>query len=120
MIPGFDRTGPMGAGPMTGGAKGRCIPANTGIRPTYSADFGYGRARGPRRGSRGGIGPGWARGRGFGRGYRRYSPAANPAEPTDAASEMDMLKAEAAGIQKSLEAVKKRLDEIGEKHAAGS
>jgi len=110
----------MGAGPMTGGAKGRCNPANAGAMPAYTADFGYGRGRGPWRGSRGGIGPGWGRGRGFGRGYRGYSPAGNPADPQDAASEMDMLKADADGIQKSLETINKRLDELSEKHAEGS
>ena len=110
----------MGAGPMTGGAKGRCHPANAGTMPTYTADFGDGRGLGPRRGSRGGLGPGWGRGRGFGRGYRRYSLAANPADPVDAASEMDMLKADAAGMQQSLEAINKRIDELSEKRAEGS
>ena len=32
-MPGFDRTGPMGAGPMSGGARGRCNPAMAGNIP---------------------------------------------------------------------------------------
>ncbi len=39
---------------------------------------------------------------------------------SDADSEMDMLKADAAGMQQSLEAINKRLDELSEKRAEGS
>jgi len=34
-MPGFDGTGPMGAGPMTGGARGFCYPANAGYAPRF-------------------------------------------------------------------------------------
>ena len=67
-MPGFDRTGPMGAGPMTGGAGGRCNPATAAMVTAYAAGYGYGRGLGLRRGFRGGYGPG---GRGRGRGYRQ-------------------------------------------------
>ncbi|MBW2442295.1 MAG: DUF5320 domain-containing protein [Deltaproteobacteria bacterium] len=39
---------------------------------------------------------------------------------SDADSEMDMLKAGAAGMQRSLEAISKRLDELSEKRTEGS
>jgi len=50
-MPGFDGTGPMGQGAMTGGGKGYCaMPANaTGGRPFGSGAFcGRGRGRGRR------------------------------------------------------------------------
>ena len=119
-MPGFDRTGPMGAGPMTGGATGRCNPVNAGAMPVYAGDYGYGRGLGLRRGFRGGFSAGLGRGRGGGRGYGRYPLAANPSYPEDTASEMDMLKAEAAYMRKSLEAINKRIDELSEKPAEGS
>ncbi len=119
-MPGFDRTGPRGAGPMTGGARGRCNPANVGTMPDDKGDYGYGRGLGLRRGFRGRFGPDLGRGRGFGRSYGRYPLAASPFYPKDAASEIDMLKAEADYMQKSLEAINKRIDELSEKPAEGA
>ena len=119
-MPRFDQTGPMGAGPMTGGARGRCNPATAGTIPAFAGGYGYGRGLGLRRGFRGGSGPGMGRGRGFGRGYGGYPPAAVPAYSMDAAGEMDMLKAEADYMKKSLDAVNKRIDELSEKPAEGS
>ena len=113
-MPGFDRSGPMGAGPMTGGARGRCNPAAAGNIPAFAGGYGYGRL-GLRRGFRGGYGPGSGRGRGFGRGYEWYPPAAGPAYSMGAAGEMDMLKAEADNMKKSLDAINKRIDELSDK-----
>ena len=87
-MPGFDRTGPMGAGPMTGGARGYCNPATAGTMPAIAGGYGYGRGLGLRRGFRGVFGPGRGRGRGFGRGYGWYPPPVSPVYPTDAASEI--------------------------------
>ena len=111
-MPGFDRTGPMGAGPMTGGARGRCNPATAGSIPPYPGGYGYGRGLGLRRGFRGGFGRGMGRGRGYGGGYGWYPAPVGPAYPVDAAEEMNMLKAEADNLQKSLEAVNKRIKEL--------
>jgi hypothetical protein len=119
-MPGFDQTGPMGSGPMTGGARGRCNPATAGNAPAYAGGYGYGRGLGLRRGFRGGYGPDTGRGRGVGRGYGWYPPAAVPAYSMDAAGEMDMLKAEADYMKKSLDAVNKRIDELSEKPAEAS
>lgn len=117
-MPGFDQTGPMGAGPMSGGARGRCNPAMAGNIPAYAGGYGYGRGLGLRRGYRGGYGPGAAgRGRGVGRGYGWVPPVAGPVYSMDAASEMDMLKADSDYLKKSLEAVDKRIEELGDKPA---
>jgi hypothetical protein len=56
-MPGFDRTGPMGAGSMTGGARGLCNPANAGYNARFTQGSNYGRGLGLRRGFRGGYGP---------------------------------------------------------------
>jgi len=61
-MPGYDKTGPSGQGPMTGGRRGYCA----GGRPDSNDSLGYGQGRGgmPR-----GQGPG---GQGRGRGRRAY------------------------------------------------
>lgn len=119
-MPGYDGTGPMGAGPMTGGARGRCNRATVGTIPAYMGGYGYGRGLGLRLGFRGGYGLDMGRGRGFGRGYRWYPPAAGPDYPADATREMDMLKADADYIQKSLDAINQRIDELSKKPVEAS
>lgn len=117
-MPGFDRNGPMGAGPMTGGGRGRCNSAKAGIGGPYAG--GYGRGLGLRRGFRGGfnrgMGAGRAFGRGFGRGFGRY-PATAFMEPTD---EIDMLKAEADDMQRSLDLINERIRTLEDKPAEKS
>jgi len=102
---------------MTGGARGRCNPATAGNIPAYAGGYGYGRGLGLRRGFRGGYGPGLGRDRGFGRGYGWYPPVAGPAYSMDATDEMDMLKAEADYMKKSLDAINKRIEELEGKPA---
>ena len=119
-MPGFDRTGPTGAGSMTGGARGLCNPANAGYNPRFTEGFSYGRGLGLRRGFRGGFGPDRGLGRGFGRGYGWYPPAAGPAYPADASDEIDMLKADADYMQKSLDAINKRIEELEKKPSTSS
>jgi hypothetical protein len=75
-MPGFDGTGPMGNGPMTGGRRGRCIrkagearPGDTEQVQTETSDtesplLGVGRGGRPRSGGRG-------RCAGGGRGFRK-------------------------------------------------
>jgi hypothetical protein len=87
-MPGFDRTGPMGGGPMTGWGRGYCGgyrgeygPYPDGYYGNRGAGFGrkfrrwlgFGRGRGFGRG----YAVGFGRGRGFGRGYgsRNVYPA---------------------------------------------
>lgn len=119
-MPGFDRTGPMGAGPMTGGARGLCNPATAGTIPAYTAGYGYGRGLGLRRGFRGGFGPGAGLRRGYGRGYGWYPPVAGPVYPADTADEINMLKAEADYFKKSLDAINARIDALEKKPAEES
>jgi len=119
-MPGYDRTGPMGAGPMTGGARGLCNPVNTAYNPRFTEGFNYGRGLGLRRGFRGGFGPDRVRGRGFGGGYGWYPPTVGPAYSVDATDEMDRLKADADFMQKSLDAINKRINELGKKPSESS
>ena len=60
-MPGFDRTGPLGQGPMTGGGFGYCNPLNRGLSPGLPL-YGVGR---------GGLPWGGGRGRAFGGGRGR-------------------------------------------------
>jgi hypothetical protein len=115
IMPAFDKTGPMGAGPMTGGARGFCNPANAGAIPAHGGGYGYGRGLGLRRGFRGGYGPGRGRGRGYGRGYGRYPAAVGPAFPVEAPDEMNMLKAQADYLKDSLYAVNQRIEDLEKK-----
>jgi len=57
-MPGFNGSGPVGAGPMTGGRRGLCNPANAEIETPFARSYGYGRGMGIGRGFRGGYGPG--------------------------------------------------------------
>jgi len=94
---------------MTGGRRGFCNPAYTESVPGYSG-FGYGRGLGLRRGFRCGYGPG------MGRGYGWYWPAAGPYPPVypmDPRSEIDMLKQQADHMKSALDAINRRMDELG-------
>ncbi|MGD2037676.1 MAG: DUF5320 domain-containing protein [Desulfobacterales bacterium] len=115
-MPGLNRTGPMGAGPMTGGGRGLCNPA-TAANARVSGVYGYGGGPGLglRRGFRGGFGRGAGMGRGYGRGYGWYPTATAPAFPYPAADEMEMLRAEAEYLKNSLESINQRMDELEKK-----
>ena len=82
IMPGFDRSGPAGAGPMTGGRRGLCNP-NTAASVPQGYGAGFGRGYGMGRGRRGGFGPR----RDFG-----YYPAAAPAFTADATGGADGLR----------------------------
>jgi hypothetical protein len=80
-MPGFDGTGPLGQGPMTGGGRGFCAmpyraygPYEYGVRAPYHSSHGK-PFNGPIFGAgRGGLPWGGGRGRVFGggRGFRRW------------------------------------------------
>ena len=112
-MPGFDGSGPMGAGSMTGGARGLCNPANAG----YNAQFarGYGRGMGLRRGFRGGAGTGMGAGPGYGRGFGFYPPAGDMFYQMTAEDEINMLKANADYMKNSLDEISKRIKELEKK-----
>lgn len=96
-MPGFDRSGPTGNGPMTGGRRGLCVSPSP---QDGSINYGY------KRGGRGfGRGRGLARGWGGGyTGFGRYA--------TSRADEKTMLQAEADTLKASLESIQKRLAEL--------
>lgn len=105
-MPGFNGTGPMGAGPMTGSARGFCSPAYAGQGNAAVGAPGFGRGMAFRRGARGaGYGPG--RG-GFGMGVARPR-AVYGASPSD---ETAALKQQAQAMQNSLDAIAARIAEL--------
>ena len=104
-MPGYDRTGPMGAGPMTGGGGGRC-----GARSAAGdAEFGFGRGSGRGGGRRcgGGRGRGF-RGRGLGLGPRAWDAG----RALDIQPDRSALQAQARSLRDSLQAVERRLEEL--------
>lgn len=111
-MPGFNRTGPTGAGPMTGGRRGFCNPATTGFS-VYGC-YGYGRGLGMRRGFRGGYGPGQGRGHGRGYGWEPIAagPIYPPVYPMGAPSEIDILKEQADYMKNSLDTINRRIDAL--------
>jgi len=116
-MPGFDRTGPMGAGSMTGGRRGFCNPATAAGARAYIGPYGYVGGVGLRRGYRGGFGRGAGSGRGYGRGYGWYPPPAVGPAYSSVADEMEMLRAEADYLKNSLEAINTRINELEKKPA---
>lgn len=85
-MPGFDGTGPMGRGPLTGRGLGPC-------------------GRGFGRGFRGGFGRGF--GRRFGYGARYYGEPVITKE-----QEKEILESEMKILQEDIEAIKKRIKEL--------
>ncbi len=106
-MPGGDRTGPMGMGPMTGRAAGFCAgyPVPGYMNPVGGRGF-FGRGRGGGRGWRNwyyatGL-PCWARA-----GYPGGFPAALTTE-----QEQQTLKRQSQYLQDSLNAINKRIEEL--------
>jgi len=107
-MPGYDRTGPMGAGPGTGWGLGRCgIYAAEGLRPSRGVPRGIGRGGAPRGGGRGkcfgGRGVGW-----------QWGPFTSAA-PLSPAEEAETLKAQLAAAENEIAAMKARLEELEKK-----
>jgi hypothetical protein len=94
-MPGGDRTGPMGMGPMTGRATGYC--GGYGRRNMFHAT---------------GL-PGWIRFGAYSAPYG-YREAGGKADPE---AERQALGAQAEYLQKQLDSIRRRLDEIGGRDA---
>ncbi len=120
-MPGGDRTGPAGAGPMTGRGVGICAgyDAPGFVNAGYGRRFGGGRGRGHGHGfgMGGGRGwrhqfyatglPGWARGYD----YPYHNPEA--ARPESAkAGELSYLKEQARYFKKALDGIMDRLNRL--------
>jgi hypothetical protein len=117
-MPGGDRTGPMGMGPMTGRAAGYCAGYDA---PGYANWFS---GRGPGMGWWGGWG---GRGRGWRHRYyatglpfwaRGYAPAwevgpmYGPPAPPSREEQAGALKAQAEWLRAELEAIQQRLSAL--------
>lgn len=104
-MPGGDRTGPFGQGPLTGRGAGFCGGFGG---PGYAGGF--------RRGFGGGRGAGMGRGMGYGR--RGWGPpyaGEAPYEvPYPTESEAQMLHREAKRLESALETIKERLEKLEE------
>ncbi len=104
-MPGLNRTGPMGNGPMTGGRRGVC---NLNQEPGTPTNFGagFGRGMGFSRGFRDGSGMGMRRG--VMENALQTPPAYNKIEP----DELNTLKSEAASIKLMLEKINKKIIDL--------
>lgn len=98
-MPGMDGTGPLGTGPI-GWGRGPCGGGLRYGRGAGRSVAGYGR----------GYGFGGGFGRGFGRGYGRFGGPAYVAP--DPVAEKEVIRAEVAGLERELAAMKQRLAEI--------
>ena len=118
-MPRGDKTGPCGAGPMTGRGAGYCAGYN--VPGFMNPTGGYGQGRGRRRGR------GW--GRGFGRGryaipppvvgqpvYPQAIPVAQPQSPEQEVAALEnyqkTLEAEKVDLEQEMGGVKARIEEL--------
>jgi len=82
-MPGFDKTGPLGQGSMTGRKRGRCRDTQTAQSEKTSEQTAenkevvYGLGRGGRRRGGAGLGKRFGNGSGFGGGRRRGRRSSN-------------------------------------------
>jgi hypothetical protein len=101
-MPGFNKRGPAGMGPMTGGGRGLCNPANRSFNQGESFMAGAGRGRGT----------------GFGRqqsrACRRTGSGYAGAAYYEKDQEESILRNEEAMLKEELEAIKQRLEKIKE------
>jgi len=104
-MPGFDRTGPRGMGPMTGGGRGLCNPR--GIRTAYQGG-GF---------SFRGASPAWPYvGRGRGGLPRCWYPGimgGTAAPNMSREQEIDVLKSQANAMREQLEQLEARMKQLG-------
>ena len=123
-MPGGDRTGPLGQGPQTGRAAGRCAGYDM---PGYMNPVPGGGYRGMGRGggwSGGGRGwrhwfyatglTGWQRGGGRGRGRWPFPPypVAHGVLPPTREQELSVLQADLRSLEETAEQLRRRIEEL--------
>jgi len=107
-MPGFDRTGPPGAGPRGGWGRGQCGTTAGSTRFSWG-----GLLRGI---GRGGFPWGGGEGRCFGRGSSWWSGLfAGPMPLVSAKDEAEVLKNQLAAAEAEIAAMKSRLEELQRK-----
>ncbi len=111
-MPGLDRRGPAGSGPMTGGRRGLCGRMGKGAGIPAGEGFDYGRGRGFRRGAGRGFGPGRGSGRGAGWPDDGGLPVSAADRPSDSTEEINRLRAEADVAEKTLAAINNRIEAL--------
>jgi hypothetical protein len=106
-MPGFDRTGPMGQGPRTGGGFGYCGPnAGVGYFGGFRSVGGFGRGRRKWRAYGGGFGyGGWPRFRGQGDYPGIYQPVSRKEERDYLTDSIADLKADIKAMEERLAAL---------------
>jgi hypothetical protein len=120
-MPGGDRTGPMGMGPMTGRAGGYCAgfgaPGYTNPGPGWGRGMAWGRGRGW------GRGYAWRGAAGFGPTYARpqWAPTGSPwdARRITRDEELAFLKGQASALKEELDAIGERVSELESESGAG-
>ena len=121
-MPGGDRTGPMGMGPMTGRAAGNCagnpVPGFVSTPGSEGRGFGGGRGRGGRGRRNRFRADSMTGSQGAPTGMPVFAgsqPTATPQTGPDAApgesekQELDLLKRQAASLANTLDEIKKRI-----------
>jgi Family of unknown function (DUF5320) len=108
VMPGFDRSGPQGAGSMTGWGRGLCRSGERTYGPETRGGFGAGRCYGRGRG----FGRGAGRGFGAGRRFAAYPAAYDPYSPPAPERELETLKAEANYLKDSLDTIHSRIQAL--------
>ena len=110
-MPGFNKSGPQGNGPMTGRGMGICNAAVPGYGNQYAGEGSFGRRLGrrQRRGRSMGSGMRAADGRGFAR--RRFFSAGSDTSP-GTAEEIEMLRAQADSVKNTLDTIYSRMAEL--------
>lgn len=126
-MPGGDRTGPMGVGPMTGRGAGYCAGYGmpgfvSGGRGFWGGGRGGGRGRGRRNWFHATGVPGWQR---AGWGCPSFGGVATPSVPPVAPptmsrdQELDLLRRQAEGLAGALDEIRRRIEELEAQGAQG-